>query len=105
VSGSGLDPQPTRPPRLRPSELLIARLRAEHGLALPNAELRRTYASRADRSTGAWLWTVEADDWRTLRVGSMWSVTRLLKCRHRWDVDRDQFGDTSVDPCPACQKA
>lgn len=100
MSGGGLDRRPTGPPRPAPSELLIARLRAEHPeLALPEGtHLRRLYPLAADRRAGAWTWHLAGPDGLTLDIGGQWPVGHLIRCRHPLSVDRDLLGQVHVDP-------
>lgn len=67
------------------SQRLLARLRSELGLDIPeSARIRRTNAGRVQRSEGAWTWFVEYDG-DTYRgrpdIGSHYPVTTLLGFR------------------------
>jgi hypothetical protein len=84
-------------------ERLIARLREECGLPLPEGtELRRTYAGREQLAGGAWKWYgvfPERVVWknRTLQLGSHWTMTRLLAAE-RIVATQGTWHDTEIDP-------
>lgn len=86
--------------RPSPGDRLIARLRAENGLSLPQgARVARTYASGADRTVGAWSWLlVDADD-RPIEpvTGSQWRVGDLLRFP-ALTAALDRSGDRVIDP-------
>lgn len=91
----------------RPGDRLIQRLRTENGLEVPEGtHVRRTYAGRAQREAGAWVWRLHLPDGRWVQpmVGSQWPVTDLLKfprlvisrdTSHSWS---EAAADRHVDP-------
>lgn len=77
--------------RPRPSERLVARLRAM-GLPVPaDARIERTYAGVWQRRDGAWSWIVWPPG--SYGVGSQFPVTELLRYE-RW-IAVKQYGNTS----------
>ncbi len=86
---------------MTPSQRLLARLRDECGLDLPDgAQIQRTYVKRHQRDAGAMVWTVHRADGMYLQplIGSQWPVTELLKHRVIEVAEPDRFGDRHVDP-------
>lgn len=64
---------------MRPTERLLARLRAETDLDLPEStRIVRTYAGSAQRSAGAWSWYLVSNGGE-LYIGSYHTVTELLR--------------------------
>jgi hypothetical protein len=96
----------SRAARITPGGLLVARLRAQHPeLPLPDRRVwvQRLWPSRADRTNGAWSWALRCDRPddlpEVLPIGSQWPVTHLVRCKLRWDVNRDELlGDWHIDP-------
>lgn len=81
------------------SQLLLSRMRSE-GLSdlIPDGtRLVRVYASRADRSAGAWSWCALTSDGSELFIGSQYAMDELLKA-NKWDVSTDSYGSISIDP-------
>jgi hypothetical protein len=69
---------------MTPGERLIARLRTEHGIDLPDGtRVQRTYAGYWQKAGGAWAWLLVDTEGRMLRpsIGSPWPVTRLLRSK------------------------
>lgn len=63
----------------RETARLLEMLR-EAGAPVPRGStLHRVYASRADRTLGAWAWTVRGPDLRWLDIGSQWPRRTLLR--------------------------
>jgi hypothetical protein len=81
----------------RPSQRLVARLRAM-GVPLPDeVELVRTRAGRAQRAAGAWSWAAYVPGGRELRLGSQAPITELLRA-HRLTVSQySPSDDMEVD--------
>jgi hypothetical protein len=102
---------------MTPSERLLARLRDELGLDLPeDTVIRRTYAGYWQRSRGAWSWfATQADgtpfkspDGFSYSVGSQYPVGRLLQCQEPMATRDNKMSydrDISIDPCVICQRS
>jgi hypothetical protein len=78
---------------------LLERLRRE-GLVPADQEVtvRRVNPSRAMRAEGAWSWHAEWGQARTEQtVGSQWPMSACVEAAS-WEVSRNQFGETSIDP-------
>ena len=56
---------------------LADKIQEDLGIACMKDSLRRTYAGYWQRRAGAWSWEGVTEDGR--RIGSIWSVTALLK--------------------------
>lgn len=83
------------------AEKLLRRLREETDLPLPDdAELIRTWPSRASRAEGAWAWTVWSEKhgfkcW----AGSQFTMAECVRSASLM-VDTDRFGDHHIYPLP-----
>lgn len=85
---------------MRPSEILLARLRTELKLEISrNNYIRRTYAGREQKSIGAWTWYLtgpEEDGYRD-NLGSQYPVTELIHYA-KLTIYQDRVGDTHIMP-------
>lgn len=82
--------------RPTPSSRLLVRLRTM-GLNVPEgATIGRVYAGHWQRSAGAWSWTVEPS--QVQGIGSLWTVTGLLRVPRLIAVWSRQTGDWEVQP-------
>lgn len=85
---------------MKPSEVLLARLRTELKLTIGQANyIRRTYAGREQKSIGAWTWYLtgpETDGYRG-RLGSQYPVTELIHYA-RLTVYQDRVNDMHIFP-------
>lgn len=91
---------------MTPSERLVARLREECGLELPEgAYAARTFAGRHMLSAGAWRVRLCEADGMPIQplTGSHWTVTELVRAE-RIEVTTNRFGDRSIDPSAEDQK-
>jgi hypothetical protein len=82
------------PGRPRPSERLLARLRAMGLPVAPDAQFRRVYAGYWQRAAGAWSWTVDGSS--TGWIGSIYPVAVLLRAERLIAIER--HGDWHVIP-------
>ena len=91
---------------MTPSERLVARLRKECGLELPEgAYATRTYAGQHMRAAGAWVMRLHAADHSPIQpwTGSHWTITDLLRSQ-QLEVGLDRWGDRNIDPSAEDQR-
>jgi hypothetical protein len=85
---------------MKPSEILLARLRDELKLPIGRANfIQRTYAGASQKSYGAWTWCLagpENDGYRG-RLGSQYPVTELIHYA-RLTVYHDSVYDVHILP-------
>ena len=85
---------------MKPSEVLLTRLRDELKLPIGHANyIRRTYAGREQKSIGAWTWYLtgpEADGYRE-RLGSQYPVTELIHYA-KLQLYQDRVEDVHIMP-------
>jgi hypothetical protein len=83
---------------------LLARLRAE-GIVPEDAdaEIGRTFASRSQKTAGAWTWSVQWRDGTFRSAGSQWPMACCLAAV-TLEAGAGEWG-TDVDPPPADRAA
>jgi hypothetical protein len=81
------------------SEKLLSRLRTEGVVPAGQAvTMQRVNPSRAMRVEGSWSWSASWGGFSPAEsAGSQWSMAACLNAAS-WEVSRNQFGETSVDP-------
>jgi hypothetical protein len=77
-------------------EILEYRLKNAHGIELAPNSFERLYTGHHQRSSGAWSWMAR-DSKLFHAVGSQFSLTKLMGYKE-WEVSRNKFGDTDIDP-------
>jgi len=85
---------------MKPSEILLTRLRDELGLPIGNGNfIQRTYAGANQKSIGAWTWclTGPANDGYRGRLGSQYPVTELVHYA-RLTAFHDRIDDIHILP-------
>ena len=83
---------------MKPSERLIARLRAM-GVEIPEgATIRRTHAGYWQKAQAAWSWFVADANGKELGIGSQISVTELLREKRLCAAEAYSDCDISIDP-------